>query len=266
MAAPKLIPEKITSPFQLMAAWFAMLVLLVSILLTAAINITTPDWAAGYLVVFTSVLILSVLACVTLMLTIFRPHLQEGKEYAQWLKDKLAYSQGTYETNQRIPKQKLSRKRSDSVAQASSTKNFSINISNATGAQRVLGALLKENFSARIYCPPYREEDPIDDHMTHEAIWVGCDLPVKETIEAIKISVKNWPHLKYIELSNDGTSPPDEIHRELFIGGASSTATEHKLEPWLNDEIFSLDERMSREDFHRCIRRKYPAEASWITQ
>jgi hypothetical protein len=47
MTGTKLNPEKITSPFQLMAAWFAMLVLLISILLTAAVNITKPDWAAG---------------------------------------------------------------------------------------------------------------------------------------------------------------------------------------------------------------------------
>jgi hypothetical protein len=58
MAGTKLTPEKITSPIQLMAAWFAMLVLLVSILLAAAINITKPEWAAAYLVIFTSVLVI----------------------------------------------------------------------------------------------------------------------------------------------------------------------------------------------------------------
>ena len=34
MAGTRLTPEKITSPIQLMAAWFAMLILLVSVFLT----------------------------------------------------------------------------------------------------------------------------------------------------------------------------------------------------------------------------------------
>lgn len=79
MSGTKLIPEKITSPFQLMAAWFSMLVLLVGVLLAAAIKIEKPEWAAGYLVICSTILIMVVLGCVTLMLTKFRPHLQDGK-------------------------------------------------------------------------------------------------------------------------------------------------------------------------------------------
>ena len=87
MSKPNIVPEKINSPIQLMAAWFVMLILLSGVLLAAASQISEPKWAAGFLVISTTILIAAVITCVLLMLTKFRPHLQEGQEYAEWLKD-----------------------------------------------------------------------------------------------------------------------------------------------------------------------------------
>ena len=57
-----------------MAAWFVMIVLLVSILLTAAANIKKPTWAAGFLVISSVCLAVIVMLAVFVMLTVFRPH------------------------------------------------------------------------------------------------------------------------------------------------------------------------------------------------
>ena len=256
MASTNLTPEKITSPFQLMAAWFAMLVLLVSILLTAAINITNPEWAAGYLVIFSSVLTIIVIGCVTIMLTIFRPHLQEGKEYSQWLKDKNTYSSGLIRSEQISISSKSSKNKQNSIIFEKNRKNFLIHTTNAIGAHKLISALTESGFVAEVYKEPFasRDENRLD---RHEAIWVGNELPTKEAIESIKIAVTNWPHLKYIRLSNDGGSPPDEIHRQMFFGGASSTAEKYGLQPWTNNELLDIDERISQEEFHRIIRNKY---------
>ncbi|MEH2510150.1 hypothetical protein V1291_001504 [Nitrobacteraceae bacterium AZCC 1564] len=151
MAGTKLIPEKITSPFQLMAAWFAMLVLLVSILLTGAANIKSPEWAAGYLVIFTSVVVVSVLGCVTLMLTVFRPHLQEGKEYAQWLRDKNAYSSGLIRSEQITVPSKVQRNLKTSELRKKGQASFLISVSNLPGAHGLIRALEEAGFRAKIY-------------------------------------------------------------------------------------------------------------------
>ncbi|CAD6875881.1 hypothetical protein [Methylomonas fluvii] len=258
MSGTKLTPEKITSPFQLMAAWFAMLVLLVSILLTAANNITKPEWAAGYLVIFTSVLVVLVLGCVTLMLTISRPHLQDGKEYAQWLKDKNTYSAGILSSEQVSAKPRSRQKAKKSQVQKTASKFFSISVTNAPGADALISALKKSGFSAEVYTDNLSSEGSIDSLERHEAIWVGCELPAKEAIESIKVAVTQWPHLKYMHLSNDNGSPPDEVHYEMYFGGASSTAEKYDLSPWSYEELMGLDENMSPEDFHRAIRSKYP--------
>ena len=253
MAGTKLVPEKITSPFQLMAAWFSMLVLLVTVLLTAAANIGSPSWAAGYLVIFSSLVTLAVIGCVTLMLTTFRPHLQDGKEYASWLKDRNTYSAGVVriesksETVQRKPIPRPANRRP-------TKKNFLVEVTRAPDANLVVQALIDEGFVARTY-DAFDEAEPLDLER-HEAIWIGYEVPAKEAIRAIKIAVTYWPHLKYMQLSNDGASPPEEVHRELYIGGSSSTAEKYGLVPWERDEILGLDEGLSTADFQRLIRNK----------
>lgn len=254
MTGTKINPERITSPFQLMAAWFSMLVLLTSIILTAAINITKPEWAAGYLVVFSSVLVVLVLGCVTLMLTVFRPHLQDGKEYSQWLKDKNRYSPGII-IKERAVKNRRNQLQTQKVH--GSEKDFLINITDSSGAVRLKNKLSTAGFSAEIYRMSFSGNSHTNKLEDHESIWVGCALPAKEVIESIRIAVSEWPHLKYMHLSNDGGDPPDEVHFQMYFGGSSSTANEYGLLPWSNDELLNLDENMSLEEFHSVIRRKY---------
>lgn len=250
MQNSKIIPEKITSPFQLMAAWFVMLVLLVSILLAASIKIEKPHWASGFLVIFTSFLIVLVLLCVTLMLTIFRPNLQDGKEYAQWLKDKNNYSHGIILDNK---EQNMEIQNNNHINyEEDNDKSFLIQVSNIPGAHRLIKKFAKSGFRAHIYNVDYTKDPDMQ-----EAIWIGYKLPAKEVIQSIKIAVSEWSNLKYLHLSNDD-SGPDEIHYEMYFGGATSTAENYGLSKWSKEELMNLNENLSQIEFHRKVRSKYP--------
>jgi hypothetical protein len=254
MPGTKLIPEKITSPFQLMAAWFSMLVLLSSVLLTAAAKISEPSWAAGYLVIFTSIVVVLVIACVTLMLTVFRPHLQDGKEYARWLRDKSAY----YLTD----KSEMIFKRADNfVASEVSGKGIKksaclVNVVDMLSSSDLVSSLRHQGFNAQIYDERFYS-DETNEPEQHEAIWVGSRVSLRDALKVIETSVSHWKHLKYLELSSDDASPPDEIHDEMFIGGSSQTAVARGLREWRAEEIQALLKSKTIASFHRAVRQKY---------
>jgi len=85
MAKPRIEPHKIKSPIQLLAAWFAALVLIDGALLTAAVKIASPGWLPPTLVIAAIVFVPVFLGSAILMQTKFRPQLQEDSFYAAWL-------------------------------------------------------------------------------------------------------------------------------------------------------------------------------------
>ena len=262
MTGTKLAPEKITSPFQLMAAWFSMLVLLVSVLLVGATKIEHPDWAAGYLVVFASIVILLVLACVTLMLTKFRPHLQEGKEYAEWLKDKGVYSHGIMRVTEVATEFKEvlvdSQNNSEAIGikdlKSYSKDGFLISVADLPGSTNIIEGLKNKGFNVELF----KDQIEMNRNLGEQSsIWVGERLPPAIALEAIKIALRVWPNLKYLQLSGDGARPPDFVHDQLFLGGSTSTALSRNLKAWTNEELQSLNAEMSIEDFHSVLRGKF---------
>ena len=255
MAGPQIIPEKITSPFQLMAAWFVMLVLLTSVLLTAASKIEKPDWAAGYLVLFTSVLVLLVIGCVTLMLTKFRPHLQDGKEYAQWLKDKGRYSAGIIVKENKTTSATVKTTSENIRHNPLPITNVDISVVNVFDSGNMLKALKDNGLNADIYQP---NNEPYDSHSTQEAIWLGSLVNPAVACRVIKTAIKQWPHLKYVHLSNDsGGDPPDEVHDQIFLGGSTSTAKQYGLKKWTLQDFDKLSESMSGNELHTMVCEKY---------
>lgn len=261
MAGTQLSPEKITSPFQLMAAWFAMLVLLVSVLLTAANNVTHPEWAAGYLVIFTSIIVVVVIACVILMLTAFRPHLQDGKEYAEWLKDKNTYSPG-YLVKAAPGSQVAKIRKTTRLAvknEPAKGKSFLISIVDAVGSNELVETLKNLGFNAEVYQERTSSPDkrPLDYLDWNEGIWIGSRVDSKSAIQALKIAVIHWPQLKYLHISTDGEDPPDYIHDQLFFGGVTAAAKRFGLRAWSHEELLALDDDMPLEAFHSAIRSKY---------
>lgn len=265
MSQPEIKAEKINSPIQLMAAWFVMPILLSSVLLTAASHIEKPEWASGYLVAFTTILITGVVSCVLLMLTKFRPNLQDGKEYAEWLKDQNRYTEGFITSSQKNEaalsvKRKIEKIKSDSsnpqlntiINEIENSILYRADIANLPDSNRILSCMKKLGFEASIYEP---ERESTYEEST--AIWLGSEIPPSLAVPAIKKAVSIWPQLKYIHLSSDAPGP-DETHWSIFIGGSTKTAEKFdNLKPWSNDQINQL-EVMTVDEFHRKIRSNYP--------
>ncbi|HCE1808773.1 TPA: hypothetical protein NGS39_004459 [Vibrio parahaemolyticus] len=247
MSGTNLTPEKITSPFQLMAAWFAMLVLLSSVLLTAAVQIESPAWAAGYLVCFTSFVVVVVITCVFLMLTKFRPHLQDGKEYARWLKDQGQYTQGV-----RPPE--LASERGGRIEDS----NFLVSLLNTPSAMALSQKLKARGYNVEIYESPSPFTTEVHTSLSgQEGIWLGSRIPAREAINAIQLVLNDWSELKYIHLSMDGGDPPDYVHEQIFFGGSNKVVERYNLKPWTLKELMNLSPEISDEEFHRKIREKY---------
>jgi hypothetical protein len=47
------------------------------------------------------------------------------------------------------------------------------------------------------------------------------------------------------------------VHRQMYFGGATSTAKKYELLSWSHEELIALDEKMSQKQFHQLIRKKY---------
>lgn len=78
-------PSKITKPMQLLAAWLTGLIVVNGSFLTAATHITSPSWAAGWLVVASVLNVPLFLIALFILQTRFRPEMQEDEYYARYL-------------------------------------------------------------------------------------------------------------------------------------------------------------------------------------
>ncbi len=260
-------PEKIMHPFQLMAAWFVMLIILVSVILFAAAKIREPAWATGFLVIFSIILSVLVMVAVFLMLTKFRPHLQGPKEYAEWLKDERRYRGQAI--SQLSIQEITPRPQSDtSVLSVTNDPVFlreiithQISVANSEDADKIIATLRTLGFNAKIYrglVPSRVHLSKVDKKIDHAAIWIGSRIPPRVVLLAIKSVIDIWPHLKYMHLSSDGTnSPPDDIHDQIYLGGATSTASKYSLQPWLPEQMKAIPADITVDEFHELIRSKY---------
>ena len=255
------MPDKIKSPIQLMAAWFVMLVSVITVLLTTAVKIDKPEWAAGYLVISATIVILFVIACVFLMLTMFRPHLQDAKEYAEWIKEQGKYSEGKIVQLKRSRAKDSFENEVQSVVQTSDIKNISVSVIDIFGSSEIIGALRNKGFNVDLHPHRHEEYDTREPLRSiqgeQEGIWIGCRVEADIAIRAIKIALGVWPDLKYVVISSDNSNPPDYVNDQIFIGGSSQTAIEQGTNPWSIEELKSLNEDISINEFHRLIRAKY---------
>jgi hypothetical protein len=86
MAEPQIQPHKIQFPIQLVAVWFATLVITDSAFLTAAATITTPPWVSPMLALASVLFVPTFLTAAIIMQTYFRIHLQQDYYFADWQK------------------------------------------------------------------------------------------------------------------------------------------------------------------------------------
>jgi hypothetical protein len=85
MTDPQIVPEKITKPLQLLAAWLAGLVVVNGSFLGTAVAIVQPEWLRAALVLASIVNVPLFLTCLFLLQTKFRPEMQEDRYYAKYL-------------------------------------------------------------------------------------------------------------------------------------------------------------------------------------
>ncbi len=84
----KIIPEKVTKPIQLLAAWLIGLIVVNGIFLTAASLMDANGWERAALVIASIINVPLFLASMFLLQTKFRPELQEDLFYSQYLDKK----------------------------------------------------------------------------------------------------------------------------------------------------------------------------------
>jgi tetratricopeptide (TPR) repeat protein len=102
MAREQIQPEKVTRPFQLLAAWLVTLIALDAAFLTAARLITEPAWVPGLLSITAVINVPVFLISMFLLQTRFRPEMQDDKYYATYLKERRETAQVAVKLTERM--------------------------------------------------------------------------------------------------------------------------------------------------------------------
>ncbi len=136
--------------------------------------------------------------------------------------------------------------------QAHSTEKYIICCNDLPYSDRVFKELSRLGFYTYIYQRQYEVDDsgmrPYRAPSKQQAIWIQPKIPPKPALIALRAVLKIWPHLKYIELSSNPTN------NDIFFGGSTETALERKLQPWSNEELLRIDDKISKQEFHTIIR------------
>lgn len=91
METQNIHPDKITKPIQLLAAWLAGLILVNGSFLTAASQLTVPEWLPPTLVIASIVNVPLFLLSLFLLQTKFRPEMQEDVYYSKYLEKRYQF-------------------------------------------------------------------------------------------------------------------------------------------------------------------------------
>lgn len=128
------------------------------------------------------------------------------------------------------------------------------------GSAELVDALNDRGYDASLYDSPGPEDEEREAHDEPEkcaAIWLGEDVPLDFAVGAIIIAYEHYPFLKYISLSRAGDDGPEDLVREVFIGGSTETALEEGCVP-ISASLFKQASRSFRElpELHAFIGRK----------
>ncbi len=89
------------------------------------------------------------------------------------------------------------------------------------------------------------------------AIWVGKNFPFDRAIQVIEISQRYYDDLRYVALSDYRQDPPDSVHNEIFIGGATESALRLGLRAWTPEDFNALKKITSSEQLTDFIKARY---------
>lgn len=97
--------------------------------------------------------------------------------------------------------------------------------------------------------------------LAHAAIWLGAKVPFEAMKDIILLAKEYYPHLKYILIDGDSATNYISVlgeDRQIFIGGATSTAREYGLQPLTDSDFKSIRSARSKSELFAIIRSKYP--------
>lgn len=141
----------------------------------------------------------------------------------------------------------------DEAENFQNTYETTISISNFSNSNNLKNIFDKKGYKTEIYFSPdnIRSQAVVDNYKQHQCIWLGERVPFQRATEIISIAKRFYPHLKYIDISD--TFAPDEIHDQIYIGGATSTAIENNLKPLKEEDFEKLYRVKSTNELHEMI-------------
>lgn len=126
-----------------------------------------------------------------------------------------------------------------------------VEISPMYKCSKLVEELVKNNYVADIY--RFGSDKKFVRNVEHEAIWLGCHVPLEMAINVIKIAKKYYPHLKYIQMNDYEQFSPEYVKYEIYVGGATSTAKERKLRELTEEDYEKLYSFTNLDDLHEYI-------------
>ena len=138
-------------------------------------------------------------------------------------------------------------------------ENVPVHVSNVPNANQLISALNDNGIEAEIYKSIAVISTANNSVESHKAIWIGRDVNISFVKDVLKIAYENMPHLEYIHISGDlsDNNPPDYVHRQIFIGGATSTAKRYGLIPFSKSDFLALLNIKIASEFYDFIRTHY---------
>lgn len=135
---------------------------------------------------------------------------------------------------------------------------YSVFVTPLPDAQEFITQLKALGYSAEIYGRVLEGKLDRFHPAEYQAIWLGKNLPIEFACEILKLAKHRYPHLKYIHIPGEfGGEPPEYIHNQIYIGGATSTALENGLKPLEESDFEDLFTAPTKEALHEKIRSKY---------
>lgn len=153
----------------------------------------------------------------------------------------------------------ISKKLKGSNLETVSKNLYEIKINDFSSKSSALVNSLKEKgYSVDLYEGSYGRRKTKDKPSEYESIWLGRNVPADIAIEVIKSAKQMFPFLKYISISGDhGEGPPENVHNEMFMGGATASAIGDNIKELKDSDFEKLYEISSRSDLHKFIRSFY---------
>ncbi len=135
-------------------------------------------------------------------------------------------------------------------------KILRVKISPMYKCSKLLEELIQQNYIAAIY--RFGNDKKFVSNIEHEAIWLGCEVPLDMAVNVIRMAKRYYPHLKYIELSDDKEFAPEYVKYQIYIGGATSTAKERKLRALSESDFERMYSFNGVKEFHDYIKQFDP--------